>query len=108
MVLTEPTLENYEGLNKEIAHRMRVDKIFENVFPTHMEGIKKGDKYLPTDFDCYRMLIIMYEAVCEPISDYTLKYLKAFVAECEAIRGYPEFQLNSVAKLADACTMDMD
>lgn len=106
MVLTEPTAENYEGLNNEIAHRMKVDKIFETAFPAHMEGIRKGQKYLPTDFECYRKMIAQYEDKCEPISDYTLKYLKTFVAECEALKIYPEFQEKSLQKIADACSME--
>jgi hypothetical protein len=106
MVLNEPTTENYEGLNKEIAHRMKVDKIFETAFPAHMEGIKKGDKYLPTDFECYRKMIAQYENDCEPISDYSLKYLKAFVAECEALKVYPEFQAESLKKITAACSME--
>jgi len=106
MVLNEPTTENYEGLNKEIAHRMKVDKIFETAFPAHMEGIKKGNKYLPTDFECYRKMIAQYENDCEPISDYSLKYLKAFVAECEALKVYPEFQAESLKKITAACSME--
>ena len=106
MVLNEPTTENYESLNKEIAHRMKVDKIFETAFPAHMEGIKKGDKYLPTDFECYRKMIAQYENDCEPLSDYSLKYLKAFVAECEALKVYPEFQAESLKKITAACSME--
>ena len=106
LVLEEPTQENYEGLNKEIAHRMKVDKIFETAFPAHMEGIKRGDKFLPTDFECYRKMIAQYEEKCEPISDYSLKYLKAFVAECEAIKAYPEFQAKSLEKISKACSIE--
>jgi len=36
MVLTEPTQENYEGLQNEIAHRMKVDDIFTKAFPEHI------------------------------------------------------------------------
>jgi hypothetical protein len=106
MVLSEPTLENYDSLKKEIAHRMKVDKIFEEAFPEHMKGIKNGDKFLPTDFECYRKMIATYEEKCEPISDYTLKYLKAFVAECEALKSFPEFYTHSVEKITKACTFE--
>jgi len=106
MVLTEPTQENYDGLNNEIAHRMKVDKIFETAFPAHMDAIKNGSKVLPTDFECYRKMIAQYEDKCEPISDYTLKYLKAFVAECEAMKVFPEMQEASLQKITDACSME--
>ena len=85
---------------------MKVDKIFETAFPAHMEGIKRGDKFLPTDFECYRKMIAQYEEKCEPISDYSLKYLKAFVAECEAIKAYPEFQAKSLEKISKVCTIE--
>lgn len=105
-MLSEPTPENYEGLNKEIAHRMKVDQIFETAFPRHIEGIKRGDKFLPTDFECYRKMISHYEDNCEPISDYTLKYLKAFVAECEAMKVFPEMIDSSLDKITKACNVE--
>lgn len=101
-VMNDPSAENYEGLNKEIAHRMHVDDLFNKMFPQHMKGIKNG-KYLPTDWECYRSMIAAYEEQCEPISDYTLKYLKAFVAECEATKSYPEFQAKSIEKIGTVC-----
>jgi len=101
-VMVDPSAENYEGLNKEIAHRMHVDDLFTKMFPQHMSGIKDG-KYLPTDWECYRSMIATYEEQCEPISDYTLKYLKAFVAECEATKAYPEFQAKSIEKIGTVC-----
>jgi len=54
--------------------------------------LQNGAEFLPTDFECYRKFINTYEKMCEPISDYTLKYLKVFVAECESTKIYPEFQ----------------
>lgn len=70
---------------------MKVDQIFQEAFPERMDSLEKGAHFLPTDFECYRKFIQAYENLCEPISDYTLKYLKVFVAECEATMAYPEF-----------------
>jgi len=63
--------------------------MFEELFPNHMEAVKSGVKILPTDFDCYRTLMDSFEEKCEKLDDYSLKYAKAFVAECEAIKSFP-------------------
>lgn len=84
-VMQESTPENHKALQEELDHRMKVDKIFEEAFPRHMEAVKNNTTPLPTDFDCYRKLVETYEAQCEKMDDYSLKYMKAFVAECEGI-----------------------
>jgi hypothetical protein len=51
-----------------------------------MEAIKNGKIPLPTDFDCYRLLVATYEKQCMKIDDYSLKFFKVLVAECEDIK----------------------
>ena len=82
-VLSNPSIVNQEALQKEIAHRIKVDKRFEAIFPDHMEAVRGSTVPLPTNFDCYRSLIDQYSEKCEIMDDYSLKYMKAFVAECE-------------------------
>jgi hypothetical protein len=84
---------------------MKVDQIFENAFPTYIEAVKKGTTPLPTEFDCYRKLVSAYEEKCMEVDDYTLKYFKAFVAECEGLKSFPEAVENSINRLADLYLM---
>lgn len=100
--MREPTTENHQALAVELAHRMKMDKIFEEAFPAHMEGIKNGAKYLPTDFECYKNLMNKFEEKCEKLDDYSLKYAKAFVQECET-NTYKEGLESSLAKIYNAC-----
>jgi legumain len=41
------TDENAKALQEEIDHRMKTDQRFEEIFPHHMEGLKKGSLALP-------------------------------------------------------------
>ena len=102
-VMRSPTPENHKALSDEVAHRMKIDKIFEEAFPAHMEGIKNGAKYLPTDFECYRNLMNVFEEKCEKLDDYSLKYAKAFVAECEALKAFPSAIDGTMHRINKAC-----
>jgi legumain len=102
-VMANPSIENQEALQAEIAHRMKVDKFFNDVFPHHMEAVHSGKTPLPTDFECYRYLVENYERMCEPASDYTLKYFKTFVAECEGLKSLPGAFHKTVIKMHEAC-----
>jgi hypothetical protein len=102
--MRSPTTENHQALADEVAHRMKIDNIFETAFPAHMEGIKKGAKFLPTDFECYRNLMTKFEEKCgEKLDDYSLKYAKAFVAECEALKAFPSAIDATMHRLDKAC-----
>jgi len=68
---------------------MAVDSRFESIFPTHVEAVKGNTTPLPTDFECYRKLVDAYETSCEKMDDYSLKYMKYFVAECEGLKSIP-------------------
>lgn len=102
-VMMNPTSENHQALADEIAHRMKIDNIFESLFPAHMAAVKGGDKILPTDFDCYRRLMSAFEDKCEKLDDYSLKYAKAFVAECEALRSFPSALDGTLHRLDKVC-----
>jgi len=103
-VMRNPTAENHQALADEIAHRMKIDSIFEQAFPAHMNAIKSGAKVLPTDFECYRNLMTKFEEKCgEKLDDYSLKYAKAFVAECEALRAFPSAIDATMHRLDKAC-----
>jgi legumain len=102
-VMREPTPENHQALADEIAHRMKIDKIFQEAFPAHMEAIKNGATILPTDFECYRNLMAAFEEKCEKMDDYSLKYAKALVAECEALRAFPSAIDSTMHRLDKAC-----
>jgi hypothetical protein len=56
-VMTSPSEENNAALQAEITHRMNIDKLFEELFPMHMDAVKNNTTPLPTDFDCYRTLV---------------------------------------------------
>jgi len=102
-VQANPTLENTKELTAELEHRMQVDEYFATVFPNHIDAVKSNSTPLPTDFDCYRSLIEAYETSCERMDDYSLKYMKAFVAECEGIKSFPEMVGQSVTRIQEAC-----
>ena len=102
-VMINPSEENQRALQAEIDHRLRVDTIFEQAFGHHMEAIKGNKTPLPTDFDCYRKLIATYEEKCGEVSDYTLKYFKAFVAECESIKAFPAAVDSTVHRIEATC-----
>lgn len=82
--MKDSTNESHLALVDVVANRMKADKIFEEVFPAHMEGIKNDDgaKYPQTDFECYKNLINKFEEKCMKLDEYSLKYTKAMVAEC--------------------------
>lgn len=102
-VMTNPTPENHQALKEEITHRMKVDQIFQTAFPHHMEAIENHTTPLPTDFECYRNLIKSYEDKCMDVSEYSLKYFKAFVAECEALKAFPSALDSTLHRLDKAC-----
>lgn len=105
-VMTDATPEANAALQAEIAHRMQMDKLFSDLFPMHMDAVKNNSTPLPTDFDCYRTLIQTFETQCEKIDDYTLKYMKAFVAECEGMKSFPEKINDTVDRITNKCTTE--
>ena len=104
LVMQNPTQENNLALQAEITHRMNVDLRFAKMFPNHIESVKNGTSPLPTDFDCYRRLIQTYQDECEAVSDYSLKYFKAFVAECEGMLSFPSASDGTIYRMKNVCS----
>ena len=104
LVITEPSRENSEALQKEITHRMAVDQRFETIFPHHVEAVKNNTTPLPTDFECYRKLVDTYENSCEKMDEYSLKYMKYFVAECEGMKSVPGASAKSAERIQNHCS----
>jgi hypothetical protein len=79
---------------------MKVDALFEDLYPLHMES----PPVIPTDFDCYRKLIRTYQEHCgNNISEYSFKYFGLFAAECERVKSVPDALVHSVQRIEDAC-----
>lgn len=98
-VMTNSSAENNAALQAEITHRMEIDTFFKDLYPQHFDSVP----VLPTDFDCYRKLIDTYQEHCGEVSDYTMKYFKLFVSECEGMKSVPDALDASVQKLEGAC-----
>jgi len=102
-VMVNPTPENHQNLQAEIAHRVEVDAIFDRIFDAeHMEKVRAGETAQIHNFDCYRSMINTFEERCQKLDDYSLKYAKAFVHECET-KTYMEGLESSLAKIYNAC-----
>lgn len=87
-------------LSTELNHRMRVDSVFDS-FKSKLLG---ADQYhTPTNFECLRALVGTYKEHCGPLEDYSLKYVRHLVTECETIADPSDFS-GSIEKLKDACS----
>jgi hypothetical protein len=109
-VMTDATPENHQALAEEIAHRMKIDKIFNEVFPQYMSAVKAGENPPITEWGCYKKMIEEFKATClgeDADSEYAMKYLGAFAHECHAIGGKPQSMLEGMvdvnAKMVQAC-----
>jgi len=81
-VINNPSTRAHLELQQEISHRMKADLVFEKI----IGNLDFNQEFsLPRNFDCLRALVNTYEANCEPLSDYSLKYVKFLVNECEAL-----------------------
>lgn len=103
-VMSDPTPENHAALQAEINHRMKIDNIFETMFGEEfMNTVKSGETAMVQNFDCYRSMIETFEEECERLDDYSLKYAKAFVHECET-NTYKLGLMSSLTKVKKACS----
>jgi len=93
--MNEPSAENQEALEAELAHRSKTDKIFADLFPRHLETIKNKEWPLPTDFVCLRKMVDNFETHCEKLTDYSLKWVSAFVTECEGMKSMTTQEMES-------------
>lgn len=105
-VMTNATEEAYKDLNNEIDSRMKTDKMMEKLFPVYFDDMKSDKTPNPTDFDCYRELIYSYQDMCSQFNDYSMKYLKLFAAECEAIKAYPEAISATKERISTVCSSE--
>lgn len=102
-VMRDPSPENHKALQAEITHRLEVDALFDRIFDAdHMESVRSGETAVIQNFDCYRSMIETFEEKCEKFDDYSLKYAKAFVHECET-NTYKEGLESSLDKITNAC-----
>jgi len=71
----------YDEYNREIQERNRVDTIMEQILLTTTKTNYSSKTTI--DFNCYRELIRAYgNSLCDDFTDYSMKYLKFFAAEC--------------------------
>lgn len=106
---SDPTPENYKAITDEIAQRQKVEAVFNNVFPQHMEAVKNKTTPRPVtdaDFACYKELINAYNTHCGRAEDYEFKYFSAFVAECHNLHSgyYPEMMKSVQNKIKTECS----
>lgn len=101
IVKKNPTVENMNALQEELKHRMEVDTLIANIFPAHLEAIKLKTVPKVTDFDCLRSMIAAFETHCQKLDDYSLKWVSAFVAECEGLKSYPEAINHSLNRIQE-------
>jgi len=98
--LTDGSHKAHIDLSTEINHRMKADHIFEQFAGISDSANGEEDTPLPRNFDCLRNMISLYEEHCEKFSDYSLKYVKYLVRDCEK---YPESIDASMHRLKAAC-----
>ena len=65
-------------MEKELAHRTFVDKLFSTHF-TEMANAPEN----PQDFHCLRMMVGGVEEMCGPWSSYSLKYVRKLANACD-------------------------
>ena len=65
-------------MEKELAHREFVDKLF----TTHFEEAANAPEN-PQDFHCLRMMVGGVEEMCGPWSAYSLKYVRKLANACD-------------------------
>ena len=70
-VIHEGTEEAHKDLEKEIAHRQLMDKIFETHFSD--DEMAKAPE-LPQDWDCYKKSIRSFEKSCGRFTSYSMKF----------------------------------
>jgi len=87
-------------LSTEINHRMRVDNVFAE-FKGH--NLQADQYHAPKNFDCLRSLVEAYKENCGALEDYSLKYVKYLVQECETLSNPSDYQ-ESIQKLLNACS----
>jgi len=102
--MNQPSHKHTLALQEEITYRMKVDHIFEEFTGRKLVGADSYAKEtpLPRNFDCLKHLVNTYQASCGKLEDYSLQYVKHFVAACEHL-SVPAAIDSVVHKLKKAC-----
>ena len=101
-VMEEPSHTHHLELSEELNKRMRADNVFEQ-FAKGFPVTEMNEEWpSPTKFECLRALMDTYEEHCGKMDDYSLKYVKYLVKECESL---PEvFSIHpSMERIKNAC-----
>jgi hypothetical protein len=83
-VMNNPSHMAHLELQDELNHRMRADHIFE-MFSENSYNLSDDTFPLPRNFECLKAMVKHTEEKCGRFSDYSLKYVKYLVKECESI-----------------------
>ena len=73
-------------LSFEITKRMRADHVFEsfNLATGAARSIEESGNARVSNFDCLKTLMATYDNECDKMDDYSLQFVKYFVAACES------------------------
>ena len=93
-------------LRDEINHRLFVDKLFKDAFPTHFgpDADLAELTVQPRNFNCLRYLMDSTENNCGKFSDYSLKYVRHLVHVCENEEEAGVYEVAN--KMADLCEIN--
>jgi len=97
--MNKPTHKAHLDLASEVNSRMRSDHVFED-----FAGELNDNQTFPAprNFDCLKYLINTYDEQCGGFDDYSLKYVKYLVKECESLTA-PSAVDASVHRLVKSC-----
>lgn len=70
-------------LSFEVTKRMRTDHVFDS-FKVATGTHAMNGPVRPRNFDCLKTLMSTFDAECGKMDDYSLQYVKHFVAACES------------------------
>ena len=73
-------------LSFELTKRMRVDHVFEafNAATGAARAIAENGRPAVSNFDCLKALMTTFDTSCGRMDDYSLQFVKYFVAACES------------------------
>jgi len=96
--MESPSHHTHLDLQEELDKRMKVDAVFESF----TEGKVADDFHLPRNFDCLKTLVDKFETSCGKFDDYSLKYVKHLVNECETLKT-PAGIVGSINRINSVC-----
>jgi hypothetical protein len=81
---------------------MKVDHIFQTILGSKLEATKEFAA--PRNFECLKGLVEHYTENCGKFSDYSLKYVKYLVLECETL-SVPSAVDSIMHRIRNACNL---